>query len=75
MYAAFFLDIQSAYDIMCMVVCGSYKLRDMGVKGRKWQKSRKCMSLLKVRYFLDGEKSDVFKIEQGMTQGCSLSPI
>ena len=24
---------------------------------------------------LEGEKSDTFKIEQGMAQGCSLSPI
>ena len=28
-----------------------------------------------MRYFLEGEKSDTFKIEQGVAQGCSLSPI
>ena len=25
--------------------------------------------------FLEGEKSDTFTIEQGVAQGCSLSPI
>ena len=35
----------------------------MDVKGRMW------------RVLLEGEKSDSFNIEQGMAQGCGLSPI
>ena len=60
---ALFLDIQKAYDSVWP------KLWDMGVKGRKMYESSKSAVLL------EGEKSDTFTIEQGVAQGCSLSPI
>ena len=34
-----------------------------------------CMRHLEVQYFLEGEKSAVFRLEQGVAQGCSLLPI
>ena len=42
----------------------------MGVKGRMWRVMKKMYAVL-----LEGEKSDMFKIEQGVAQGCSLFPI
>ena len=40
------------------------KLGDMGVKGK-----------IRSAVLLDGEKSTTFSVEQGVAQGCSLSPI
>ena len=74
---AFFLDIQKAYDSVWHddMVCGIYKLCDMGVKGRMWCVIKKMYEPSKSAVLLEGEKSDTFKIEQGVAQGCSLSPI
>ena len=43
----------------------------MGVKGRMWCVIKKMYSAV----LLEGYKSDLFNVEQGMAQGCSLSPI
>ena len=40
----------------------------MGVRGKVWRVARSAV-------FLEGEKSDTFSLEQGVAQGCSLSPI
>ena len=40
----------------------------MGVRGKIWRVARSAV-------FLEGEKSDTFSLEQGVAQGCSLSPI
>ena len=47
----------------------------MGVKGRMWRVIKKMVESSKSGVLLEGEKSDTFKIEQGVAQGCSLSPI
>ena len=71
---AFFLDIQKAYDSVWHDGLW-YKLWDMGVKGRMWRVIKKMYESSKSVVLLEGEKSDTFSIEQGVAQGCSLSPI
>ena len=71
---AFFLDIQKAYVSVWHDGLW-YKLWDMGVKGRMWRVIKKMYESSKSAVLLEGEKSDTFTIEQGVAQGCSLSPI
>ena len=47
----------------------------MGVKGKIWRVIKKMYESSKSAVLLEGEKSDTFKIERGVAQGCSLSPI
>ena len=47
----------------------------MGLKGRMWHVIKKMYESSKSAVLLEGGKSDTFTIEQGMAQGCSLSPI
>ena len=71
---AFFLDIQKTYDSVWHDGLW-YKLWDMGVKGRMWRVIKKMYESSKNVVLLEEEKLDTFKIEQGVAQGCSLSPI
>ena len=71
---AFFLDIQKAYDTVWHDSLW-YKLWDMGVKGRMWCVIKKMYMSSRSAVLLEGEKSDSFNVEQGVAQGCSLSPI
>ena len=71
---AFFLDIQKAYDSVWHDGLW-YKLWDMGVKERMWHVIKKTYESSKSAVLLEGEKSNTIKIEQGVAQGCSLSPI
>ena len=71
---AFFLDIQKAYDSVWHDGLW-YKLWDMSIKGRMWRVIKKMYEASKSGVLLEGEKSDMFTIEQGVAQGCSLSPI
>ena len=48
------------------------KLWDLGVKGRMWHVIKK---MYEVSRSAEGEKSTTFSLEQGVAQGCSLSPI
>ena len=48
------------------------KLWDMGVKGKMW---RVVKGLYEVSRSAGWEKSNMFSVEQGVAQGCSLSPI
>ena len=69
------LDIQKAYDT---VWCDGlfYKVWDMGVKGRRmWRVIKKIYESSISAVILEGEKSGSFNVEQGVAQGCSLSPI
>ena len=52
-----------------------YKLWDMGVKRRMWRVIKKMYMSSRSAVLLEGEKSDLFNVEQGVAQGCSLSPI
>ena len=47
----------------------------MGVKGRMWCVNKKMYESFRSAVLLEGEKSDLFNVEQGVAQGCSLSPI
>ena len=71
---AFFLDIQKAYDSMWHDGLW-YKLWNMGVKERMWHVIKEMYESSKNAVLLEGEKSNTFTIEQGVAQGCSLSPI
>ena len=71
---AFFLDIQKAYDTVWND-CLWYKLWDIGIKGWMWCVIKKIYMSSRSAVLLKGEKSDLFNVEQGMAQGCSLSPI
>ena len=71
---AFFLDIQEAYDTVWHDGVW-YKLWDMGVKGRMWRVIKKMYMSSRSAVLLEGEKSDLFNVEQGVAQDCSLSPI
>ena len=71
---AFFLDVQKAYDTVWRD--GLWlKLWDMGVKGRMWCVIKKMYEASRSTVLLEGEKSATFSVEQGVAQGCSLSPI
>ena len=71
---AFFLDIRKAYDTVWRNGLW-YKLWDMGVRGKMWRVIKKMYEGSKSMVLLDGEKSEGFNVEQGVAQGCSLSPI
>ena len=71
---AFILDIQKAYDSEGHDGLW-YKLWDIDVKGRMWRVMKKMYESSKSMVLLEGEKSDTFTIEEGVDQGCSLSPI
>ena len=71
---AFFLDVQKAYDTVWRD--GLWlKLWDLGVKGKMWRVIKSMYEASRSAVLLDGEKSSVFSVEQGVAQGCSLSPI
>ena len=51
------------------------KLWDLGIKGRMWRVIKKMYEVSRSAVLLEGEKSTTFTLEQGVAQGCSLSPI
>ena len=51
------------------------KLWDLGVKGRMWRVVKKNYEVSRSAVLLEGEKSTMFSLEQGVAQGCSLSPV
>ena len=51
------------------------KLWDLGVRGRMWRVIKRMYEASRSAVLLDGEKSASFSLEQGVAQGCSLSPI
>ena len=71
---AFSLDVRKAYDT---VWCDGLwvKLWDMGVKGRMWRVIKNMYEASRSAILLKGEKFATFRVEQGVAEGCSLSPI
>ena len=65
--------MQKAYDTVWRD--GLLKLWDLGVKGRMWHVIKKMYEVSRSTVLLEGEKSTTFSLEQGVAQGCSLSPI
>ena len=45
------------------------------MKGKMWRLIKKMYEASRSAVFLEGEKSAVFRLEQVVAQGCSLSPI
>ena len=72
---AFFLDVQKAYDTVWWD--GLWvKMWDMGARGKLWRVIRRMYDVSRSAVLLElGEKSASFSVEQGVAQGCSLSPI
>ena len=70
----FFLDILKAYDTVWHDGLW-YKLWDMGVKGRMCRVIKKMYMSSRSAVLFEGEKSNLFNVEQGVAQGCSLSLI
>ena len=71
---ALFLDIQKAFNTVWHDGL-LYKLWYMGAKWRMWRVIKKMCMSSRSAVLLEGEKSDSFNVEQGVAQGCSLSPI
>ncbi|CAB1103133.1 unnamed protein product [Ectocarpus sp. CCAP 1310/34] len=69
----FFLDVKKAYDTVWRN--GLWKqLSKYGIKGKMWRVLKKMTECTKSAVMLDGELSKFFDIEQGVPQGCTLSP-
>ena len=67
---AFFLDVQKAYDTVWRH--GLWlKLWDTDVKGKMWRVIKKMYEASRSAVLLEGEKSAVFRLEQGVAQGLS----
>ena len=68
---ALFLDVQKAYYDTVRRDGLWLKFWDMGVKGRMWHVIKKMYEASRSAVFLEGEKSAVFRLEQGVAQGCT----
>ncbi|CAN0253682.1 unnamed protein product [Ectocarpus fasciculatus] len=67
------LDVQKAYDTVWRN--GLWKqVSHYGIKGTMWRVLKKMTECTKSADMLDGELSKFFNIEQGVPQGCTLSP-
>ena len=67
---AFFLDVQKAYNSVWRDDLW-LKLWEFWVRGKTWRVIKRMYESSKSAVLLDGERS----VEQGVAQGCSLSPI
>ena len=71
---AFFLDVQKAYDTVWRN--GLWvKMWELGVRGKMWRVIKETYRVSRSAVLLDGECSEAFDVQQGVAQGCSLSPI
>ena len=69
----FFLDVQKAYDTVWRN--GLWKqLSKYGINGKMWRMLKRMTECTKSAVMLDGDLSEFFDIEQGVPQGCTLSP-
>ena len=70
---AFFLDVKKAYDSVWRDGLW-YKMWEMGIKGKLWRVIRSLYVNNRSCVFLEGKSSEFFPINQGVAQGCTLSP-
>ena len=66
-----YLDVQKAYD----TVWRDGLWLELCVKGKMWRVVKGMYEVSRSAVLLDGGKSKMFRVEQGVAQGCSLSPI
>ncbi|CAB1106679.1 unnamed protein product [Ectocarpus sp. CCAP 1310/34] len=72
-YYCFFLDVKKANNTVWRN--GLWKqLSKNGIKRKMWRVLKKMTECTKSAVMLDGELSKFFDIEQGVPQGCTLSP-
>ena len=57
------------------LMTGSIKMWELGVRGKMWGVIKVMYRVSRSAVLLDGECSDAFDVQQGVAQGCSLSPI
>ncbi|CAB1105020.1 unnamed protein product [Ectocarpus sp. CCAP 1310/34] len=69
----FFLDVQKAYDTVWRNALWK-RLSKHGIKGKMWRVLTTMTECTKRAVMLAGELSEFFNIEQGVPQGCTLSP-
>ena len=70
----FFIDFRKAFDTVWH--SGLWKkLWDLGVRGKAWRIIRSLYGGLKSAVIADGELSEYVPVQQGVRQGCPLSPI
>ena len=71
---ALFLDVQKAYDTVWH--SGLWvKMWELGVRDKMWRVIKEVYRVSRSALLLDGECSKAFDVQQGVAQGCSLSPI
>jgi len=71
---ACFLDIKSAYD--CVFRDGLwYKLHELGIQGKLWRVLIALYKNVQSCVMIGELRSDFFRLEEGLRQGCILSPI
>ena len=69
----FFLDVKKAYDTVWRKGLW-YKMWEMGIKGKMWRVVRSLYVNNRSCVYLDGKSSEFFTVNQGVAQGCTLSP-
>ena len=71
---AFFLDARKAFDTVPHAALMA-KLAEKGVTGKLWRLIDQMYRQARSRTVVDGVESAPFPIEQGVAQGCPLSPL
>ena len=67
----FFLDVQKAFDTVWHDGLW-FKLWELGIRGRMWRVIKNMYAITRSAVLLEGEKSKLFHIGQGVAQGCSI---
>ena len=71
---AFFLDVKKAFDSVDQNML-LIKLHKAGVRGKVWRVIKACYEQARSRVMMEGSYSHFFDIDQGVAQGCPLSPV
>ena len=73
---AFFLDVKKAFDSVDQNML-LIKLHKAGVRGKVWRVIKVCYEQARGRVMMpvEGSYSHFFDIDQGVAQGCPLSPV